>query len=183
MKKLIVAAGIGALTVAGQANILVNPGFETGDMAPWVVGFSGGIDDWHVVAGGHSGAFSATAAGNAQIRQDFAPIAGSDVSMISFWLMHPNQGSAPSAVDLFYDDFTFDENLVATTSTDWEFFDVTSFVDTSKNLVAIGIWGYSSGNGEADRTNLDDVDIEVVPEPTTLLGMAGMGLLLLKRRK
>ena len=103
--------------------------------------------------------------------------------MISFWLMHPNGGNAPSAVDLFYDDFSFDENLVTTNSTEWEFFDVTSFLDTSKTLVAIGIWGYSSGNGELDRTSLDDVDIEVVPEPTTLVALAGLSALLLKRRK
>jgi hypothetical protein len=183
MKKLILVAGIGALTAAGQANILVNPGFETGDMAPWVVGFSGGVDDWHVIAGGQSGAFSATAAGNTQIRQDFAPVAGSDVSMISFWMMHPNSGSAPSAVDLFYDDFTFEENLISSTTTEWEFFDVTSFVNTSKTLVAIGIWGYSSAGGDADRTNLDDVDIEAVPEPASLLSLAGVSLLLLRRRR
>jgi hypothetical protein len=165
---LFVAAIFGFASDAGATNILVNPGFETGALGPWfqdrVVTLGG--EDWNVTsADAHSGAFSATDIGNKEIRQNFPGVPGSLITDISFWTKHENSViGAKLFVDLFYTDHSETQipDLV-TIGTEWEFFDVTSFLDTSKTLSGISFFGNS-----ATRTFADDFVIAKVPEPSTL---------------
>lgn len=165
-----------------RAELLVNnPGFESGQLSPWVPGrdFSDG-EDWGVTAAdAHSGAFAATAVGNKELRQDFAAVPTSEVAEVSFWLRHP-QGARIAFVDLFYSDGT-DSGFVVSTRTDgWEFFDVTDRLAPDRALSGLGVFGYLELGTTADRTFLDDVtvrtaDVVPVPEPSGLaLAATGM---------
>jgi len=146
--------------IASRANILDNPGFETGSLAPWTtVG-------WTVTnADQHSGTYSAQGIGNIWIRQDFTPIDVTTINSISVWEMQLS-GIAFAAVDFIYSsDADYDEFLVAP-GRDWTFIDMTSELRNSGMLSAIRFWSYS---GSGDQTTwIDDVviDTEGGPNPT-----------------
>ena len=157
------------------ANILVNPGFESGALAPWY----SPTQQWSVTtAQVHSGTYSATDVGNNQIRQDFAPIPTAQITEVSFWLKQPE--AQISAIDFFYSNGSSEENLVFLSGTDWQLFNVTSWLDAGKQLAGLGIWGYSGGPPGEDRTYLDDVTI--TPEPAAITLLAAVGALFLRRR-
>lgn len=187
-KKMIMV--LGALLAVGQAafgaNILINPGFEDGALAPWVNDndFCGACT-WDVTnTDAHSGTWSAEVDGNRLLLQSFAAIDGSLISQISFWARHPDGGSA-MAVVLRYDDATETEDQVGTLSSGWEFFNVTAFLNPSKNLVGFGVYGNSGGVARFDDAVVDarQVDVGGVPEPATFTLMgAGLAVVALRRR-
>lgn len=164
-----------ATTPALAVNILSNSGFETGSLAPWYQGADyGGPENWNVTsADAHTGTFSATDVGNKMIRQDFAPVATSLVTNVSFWLKNPDV--VINAFVLFYDDSTEGSGLLFATSADWTFFDVTGSLAVGKNLVGVGVWGYSGGGAGEDRTYVDDYVVDVVPEPASM-SVIGLGI-------
>ena len=155
-------------------NILMNPNFEAGGLAPW---FQDGNlspiepEDWNVTGvDAHSGAFSATVVENKEIRQNFAPVSTDDVVEISFWLKQPELPSVElSFVSVFYDDGSSDGHTFISGDRDqqrWAFFDVTSLLDAGKNLTGFSVFGYTGDSPGEHRTFLDDVKIETrVPEP------------------
>jgi hypothetical protein len=133
---------------------LGNPGFETGALPPWTT------NNWTVTnADAHTGTFSAFDVGNFWIRQDFPPIDTANVNSVTFWMRQPE--AAISAYDFFYDDNTFDEDIVFVTA-NWSQFDITSDLRPPGNiLVAIRFYGYSGGGPGPDETYLDDVALDV----------------------
>lgn len=180
---------LGALLAVGQAafgaNILINPGFEDGVLAPWVNDndFCGGCA-WDVTsADAHSGTWSAEVDGNRLLLQSFAAIDASLISQISFWARHPGGGAA-MAIVLRYDDATETEDQVGTLSSGWEFFNVTAFLNPSKNLVAFGVYGNSGALARLDDVVVDARQVNgEVPEPATFALMgAGLAAVALRRR-
>jgi hypothetical protein len=162
--------------------ILVNPGFESGALGPWAEGtvFSGS-EAWNVTnAVAHSGSFSATDVGNRQLRQNFAAVAGSTITDISFWAEHPDASVNALAFDLYYSDSTSNEFAVNTSGTGWNFFDVFVDLNTTKSLTGFAVFGNGLG-----RTYFDDASIttSASPEPASLLfmGTGVIGLLALRR--
>lgn len=159
---------------------ILNGGFESGVLTPWFNASppcqATGCMAWSVTsADSHSGTYSAEDVGNLQIRQNFGPVSTSDIQSLSFWLRHPNLGTAPAAVDFYYSDNTSFEGLVFSSSTDWQMFDVTSMLTPGKSLSGFGIYGYQLGSGTADDlTRLDDVLMSTssVPEPGSLVLLA-----------
>lgn len=107
---LLLLLGLIALVAspALAANILTNPGFETGTLPSWFQDENGSPaepEDWNVTgADAHSGAFSATVVGNKSIRQNFGPVSTDDIIELSYWLKQPELDSAFSALQLFYSD-------------------------------------------------------------------------------
>jgi len=138
-----------------MAELLINPGFETGSLAPWTISAS-----WTVVGNNpHSGAFCAYDVGNNFIRQDFAPINTASVQSITFWMRQPE--AQISAFDLFYTDNTFDEQIWFVPTT-WAQQDITFFMRPPGNMLnGIRLWGYQGGGKGLDETFLDDVSIQV----------------------
>jgi len=137
---------------SSMVELLVNPGFETGSLAPWTGG------GWSVVTNGpHSGTFCGYDIGNNGVRQDFAPINTANVASITFWMRQPE--AALSAYDLFYSDNTFDEGAWVP-QVGWTLKDITSFMrPAGAMLTGIRLWGYVGGGPAPDETFLDDASI------------------------
>jgi hypothetical protein len=188
--KALACAAFIAATPAAATNILDNSGFETGSLTPWYQAndFSGGTDWFVTDADSHTGTFSAEDTGNKELRQDFAGVLGSTIDQVSFWARHPNEGTNTAlAYTFYYSDNTNAEFLVALVGLDWNFFDVTAQLDTTKTLTGFSIYGNSVGNPPVTRA--DDFVIDVaggVPEPGTwammMLGFGLTGLAIRRRR-
>jgi hypothetical protein len=188
--KALACAAFVVAAPASAANILTNPGLESGSLTPWFQDrdFSSGVNWFVTSSDAHSGTFSAEDTGNKEIRQNFAGVAGSSIDQISFWARHPNVGTNTAMfVDLFYSDATDTGFLIDLVGTDWNFFDVTTRLDTTKTLVGFSLFGNSDGNPPVTR--VDDFLINVgggVPEPGTwammLLGFGAIGVMMRRRR-
>lgn len=162
---------------AQAANVLVNPGFETGSLAPWI------IDDGSPTvtnADAHTGTFSVAAFGNDEIRQNFAPIATSDITEVSFWLRRA--GGPFDQYSLYYSDATTFTTTLSGSGDDWQLFDITSDLTAGAHLTGLSIYGTSSG-----PAFMDDFTINVnnIPEPTTLsvMALACAGAVVRRRRR
>jgi len=188
-RNLIVA--LGAMLAVGQAafgaNLLLNPGFEDGVLPPWTNSsdFCGGCTWSAISTDAQSGTWSAEVDGNRLLLQTFAAVNVGLINQVSFWARHPD-GGLGMAVVLMYDDATETEDLISTVGTEWEFFDVTSFLAPGKNLVGFGVYGNSGGLARFDSALVDARESNGgggVPEPATFALMgAGLAAVALRRR-
>lgn len=164
------------------ADLLTNPGFESGAMGPWYQSLDyGATTPWGVTSDdAHTGTFSATNVGNSQIRQDFTPTATSLITEVSFWIKNPEV--TLNAVVLHYSDFSEGTVLFWAPNGEWNHVDVTSSLEAGKTLVAIGVWGYGGGGPAEDRTYVDDFVVTAVPEPASMVAL-GLGVVAALRRR
>ncbi len=116
-------------TPVSVGNILVNPGFETGFLPPWVQDSPPSDEAWNVTsAEAHSGMFSVTGVGNQRITQYFAAIPTALITEVSFWIMQPDARGSGYAGFFYYDDGSSEQ--VGTTFwpnglPNWTFVDMT----------------------------------------------------------
>jgi hypothetical protein len=173
-----VVAIVALVAAPAWANILVNPGFETGALAPWYQKADyGGPENWNVTtADVHSGTYSATDRGNKLIAQDFAAVATDSIIEASLWLK--NVDASINAVYFQYSDLTTEENIWWPTG-GWDYVDATGWLDPGKQLVSFGVYGVSGGTTE--RTYVDDWKI-IIPEPSAVLLLGLGGALAFRRR-
>jgi hypothetical protein len=163
-------------------NVLVNPGFESGALAPFFNSndFCGGCT-WSVTnTDFHTGSYSAFVVGNRLLEQDFTPVSTSLIDEVSLWLKMPGTGIA--AVYLLYSDATTSENVMDVPAA-WTEFDMTSYLAPGKSLTGFGVYG-CSGCGGGGQTFADDFVVSTaVPEPSTLslLGLVVAALGLVRR--
>jgi hypothetical protein len=159
---------------AFAANVLVNPGFETGSLAPWF-GNSGaptvGSTD------PHTGVFAAEAFGGDSIRQNFAPIPTSDITEVSVWIKRPPFQF--SQYSFYYSDNTSSTHLIQGNSSNYDQFNLTTNLTPGKSLNGFSIFGTSSG-----PAFLDDFVIDVIPEPAgALLAVSVLAGAAMRRRR
>ena len=191
MIKALACAAFVVATPATATNVLVNPGFETGSLTPWYQGndFSSGTNWFVTNVDSQSGTYSAEDTGNKELRQDFAGVLGSTIDQVSFWARHPNEGTDSAlAYDFYYSDNTSAEFLVNLVGLDWNFFDVTAQLNTTKTLVGFSIYGNSLGDPPVTRADNFVIDVAGgVPEPGTwammMLGFGVTGLVMRRRRR
>ncbi|MCH7700306.1 MAG: PEP-CTERM sorting domain-containing protein [Planctomycetes bacterium] len=173
---LAVALVIATSSVAAAGgNVLVNPGFETGDLAPW---FDQTGLPFVTADEANTGIFSVAAFGGDSIRQNFAAVATEDILEVS--LSIKRLGGPFSSYTFYYDDGSTTDELIngIGDGDDWLFFNITEFLDPGKSLDGFSIFGTSSG-----PAYLDDFVI-LVPEPSALLlGVLLLGLGVTRRKR
>nr|WP_314447376.1 PEPxxWA-CTERM sorting domain-containing protein [uncultured Sphingomonas sp.] len=178
-----------ALPAPSYAAIGVQDGFEDGTLSPWFqdASYSSGTDWFVTSSAAHSGTYSAEDTGNKLLKINFAGINVSSISSLSFWLQHPDLVGAPAALEFYYSDNSTGSGFITTTTTAWQFFDVTSSLTAGKTLTGFGLYGYNGSS--PNRTRLDDFTINTiagVPEPSTwammLLGFGAIGASMRRRR-
>lgn len=163
------AVALAAAAPADAATILLNAGFEDGSLANWNA--SGAVLS---NAQARTGLYSASAFGSDSIRQNFAAIATSQITEVSFWILRAD-GPFSSYRFLYSDNTTgfFLANGIGTSG--WRFFNVTANLAANKNLVGFEIFGTTPG-----PAYLDDFTINVgaIPEPASWAMMiSGFGLI------
>ena len=137
-----------------RGNILLNAGFEDGVLAPWTT------QAWVIsTTSPHAGVYCAYDVGNNWIKQDFAPTPVAQVQSITLWYRQPE--ISITAVDFFYGAADYDEFLLFLSTSNWEFFDVSSHLRGYGSLQGIRIWGYSGGGSLPDETFIDDILVDV----------------------
>jgi len=173
--------GLAYAATAGAVEILINPGFETGTLAPWTS--NGALV---TSADAHTGTYSVNADGAEFVRQDFGPVPTSAISEVSFWVKR--LGGPFDDVEFFYSDSTTNSALISSSGNGWMFFDVTADLLAGKDLVALRVFGTTDLQNPSATAFLDDFSIQAqvaqAPEPATLIlfsiGLAGLGF---SRRK
>ncbi len=181
MKRILLCLAVLVL-VSGSAladtELLSNGDFESGVLSPWynARNFCGQTcQTWTVnTTNPHSGTYSAMDIGNIELRQDFTPTPGSQITNISFWV---NSQAGVDAIDFFYTDSSDEEFVVFPTANVWTLENVTSNVNTGKTLMGFSIWGADPNW----TTFVDDASITAtgVPEPSTLVMLGGGALAVL----
>jgi len=163
---LVAVAAVLFVGTAEAAEVLTNPGFESGAFSPWTTDGTWTIETNNC----HSGSYCASDVGNYYIQQTFPGTPTDSISSITFWMRQPQSGA--SMVLLFYTDSTssYFNNLYPTAS--WTKYDVTSALVPGKTLNRMQIWGYI-GLPAPDVTVLDDVSIQT-REAIPMLGWRGL---------
>ncbi len=177
MLRFVFTISVLACGITQASEILINPGFESGSLAPWTndTRYDTGVNWAVTTTNPHSGSSCAVDTGDIGLKQTFSPIPVSSVSAISFWVMHPNEAlSALTAVDFFYVGGGDDEFYVSTPGSGWTFFNVLADLSDTGYLDGFEIFGYT-GSGP-DVTMADDFNITAtIPEPPTfVLLLAGL---------
>jgi hypothetical protein len=135
--------------------IIKNGGFEAKFNKWSYISYSEGSVDV-VTSDPHSGKKSCLIVGNLGIQQFFKkPVPVENVYSITFWV---KCGVSVEACDLLYSDDTYNEYMFGCTN-EWSQVDVTSELETGKELVGIRLFGYYPP--VADPTYYDYISILV----------------------
>lgn len=108
MKKIFTILGIAAVSLVAAQNLVINPGFETGTLAPWAKGPSTAASYTEPTlanAGSHSGTYNAAytgATGTTGFYQDIAITGGAQYT-VSFWYKATGDGTDARIWSVFKD--------------------------------------------------------------------------------
>ena len=140
------------LCPGGTISLLVNPGFETGAVAPWQ---SNGVPTVTDLA--HSGAWAAQTTGNVHVEQTFAPTPVSSLDSASFWSWHVSADSPAMSVEWVYSDNSTGSTFYGANQLNgWQEHNILDKLAANKSLVSLRVWGYAGGQDLPDITRFDD---------------------------
>ncbi|MBC7773551.1 MAG: hypothetical protein H7210_13735 [Pyrinomonadaceae bacterium] len=174
VKNLVVLAAAAAFVGTASANLVSNPGFETGDFTGWTVFGDDDftfVDDGFTRTGDFSGFFGPLTSGG--IEQVLTASAGDQID-VSFW-MASFFGDIPNAFVV-----TLDGQVIAA-GADFTEFDYTEFTATITTTTNNPVLNFTFTN-PPDFFMLDDVSAEIVPTPGAV-ALLGLGGLLAARRR
>ncbi|MBZ5587553.1 MAG: hypothetical protein LAO05_03250 [Acidobacteriia bacterium] len=163
---VVAVVSVMAIGAAEAAEVLSNPGFESGALSPWTTDGTWAIETTNC----HSGSYCASDDGNYFIQQTFPGIPTNQIASITFWMRQPS--AAIASYQLGYSDGSSSGTILIPTSS-WTQFDVTSNLDSGKGLTRLTIWGYVGGGPGPFVTVLDDVSIQS-QESIPALGWKGL---------
>ncbi|MGI8923547.1 MAG: PEP-CTERM sorting domain-containing protein [Fimbriimonadales bacterium] len=174
-------AALAVLSGVAHANLVVNGGFETGDFTSWGLDPAGSGSLFGVAGGGgHSGEFfayfGAVEFEHDEIFQSLATSAGISYD-VSIWVLNGGQGD--DSLQIWWEGFVvLDMTPVTTVEGSWEEVTLQVAATTNGSELRIGSYDVPSFNF------IDDVSVEAVPEPGSIVAVSlGLGAFLLRRRK
>lgn len=182
IRVIVLGTALAAIASSASAvNILVNPGFEAGNLSGWTTNGQVATN-----TDSHTGSWSSWSNGNFFVQQSFAAVSNALINEVSVWSKQPNVGANYFfAFTLFYSDAS-SEQLIGNSANSggWAKHDFTAQLDAGKSLVGINAYGYTSGQPNLDITMHDDFVVDVVPEPATgVVLLAGAALAAFRRRR
>jgi hypothetical protein len=160
------------------ATVILNPSFENSDMSAWTRTAITGIRPWsRGAASPQDGSWYVFAPDDASISQTFAPIRGNEIYQFTLWVDRPT--TANMFIELTYLDGSSSGqiNMNDSTGPGWGSFDVLPSIEPSKELNGFSVTKLGTGSAR-----LDNFQLTLVPEPSTL-SFLGSGLALIFRRK
>lgn len=175
LKNLVVLAASAAFVGAASANLVNNPGFETGDFTGWTqfgdTSFTF-VDNSLPHSGTFEAAFGPLSPGG--IEQVLAASSGDQI-LVTFWARSVSAGT-PNSMLVTLDGQTV-ANTIDYTNTDYVQFSATITVTNNNPLLSFTF------TNPPDYYLLDDVSADIVPAPgaAAILGLGG--LLAARRRR
>jgi hypothetical protein len=170
----IVAVLASATVSAHAANLVTNPGFETGTFSGWMFDPTFMAIDMSIPHSGTYDALLASGGADLQLQQTITTVPG-QLYNVSFWL--DNAGGTPNDFSASFAGVTFFSTTNASA------FPYTLETGT---VTATGTSSLLSFSMRQDPAfwNLDDVSVIAVPEPSTwaILATGSIALLLFRRR-
>jgi hypothetical protein len=164
-KALMMAAASGCLLVAlpvqGGVNLVTNPGFEDPTLAP-----SWGSFNAVLTSDAHSGAQAAELDASLGVISQTVGISSGNKYAVDFWAKAPGSGALTVTLDSIAVD-----TIVTLTGT-YAHFHYEPVIPTSPGSISF-VWS----DGAVNKAFIDDVDVHLVPEPSTYF--AGVGALAL----
>lgn len=153
---------------AADVNLLENPGFETGVLAPWIG------SSWVIAASdAHTGTYAAETTSGATIKQFIEPIPVGLIHEVSVWCRSVDMVEHP--VQLLYDEVgaDWDEFLMWPSTSAWSRYDLTGDLRATGFLHGLLVFGSYGHVVRCDDARIM-VDETVANEPDTWSGIKRM---------
>jgi hypothetical protein len=181
-KLLLALTAVAALSVAypAKANLITNPGFETGDFTGWTTGGGSVMGSFNGVSP-HSGSFQAVFSGpSVVLSQTLATMAGQSYT-VDFWMAAVNVDPGGGMFGVFWGGSNVFAHAFAVGNTPYTEFTFNVTASSASTNLAFSIAPDSSS------IFLDDVSVTPAGVPDAgstlpLLGFASLGLAALRRK-